>query len=93
MLLNDLISLKCLNRGSRYGSVVVLYTHIGELTLDGEALFFHESVAGAFSRAGFVVASGRRLLGLIQLLGIFNILRNTVERCELCCGGKGQAWE
>merc|ERR1711966_115843 len=27
---------------SRYGSVVVIYTHIGELTLDGDLITFHE---------------------------------------------------
>jgi hypothetical protein len=35
---------------SRYGSLVVVYTHVGELTLDGEALFFHETLAGAFAQ-------------------------------------------
>jgi len=32
-------------KNSRYGSVVVLYTHVGELTLDGEAIVFEESIA------------------------------------------------
>jgi hypothetical protein len=46
---------------------------VGELTLDGEAIFFHETLAGAFSRAGFVVDStGRRLLGVIDVIGLFN---------------------
>jgi hypothetical protein len=33
----------------------VIYTRVGEIALDGEALFFHETLAGAFSRAGFQV--------------------------------------
>ena len=60
---------------SRYGSVVVIFTHIGELTLDGDAMFFHESIAGAFSRAGLRVDSnGRRLLGIVEIIGMFNLL-------------------
>ena len=63
--------------GSRHGSVVVLFTHIGELTLDGEAMFFHESIAGAFSRAGLKVdANGRRLLGIVEIIGLFNLLES-----------------
>jgi hypothetical protein len=59
---------------SRFGSLVVVYTHVGELTLDGEAIYFHESLAGAFSRAGFVVdSSGRRLLGVLDVIGMFNM--------------------
>jgi len=61
---------------SRYNSVVVLYTHIGEIQLDGEDIFFHERAAGAFSQAGFRVVSGvgnnRRLLGLVEVIGVFN---------------------
>ena len=61
--------------GSRHGSLVVVYTHAGELTLDGEAVSFHETLAGAFSRAGFRVDSaGRRLLGVIEVLGLFNAI-------------------
>ena len=42
--------------GSRHGSVVVLYTHIGEIQLDGEDIYFYEHVAGAFSNAGVLCA-------------------------------------
>ncbi len=52
---------------------MALYTHIGEIQLDGEDLFFHERIAGAFADAGFRVVAGvgnnRRLLGLIQVRG------------------------
>jgi hypothetical protein len=60
---------------SRLGSLVVIYTHVGEITLDGEAIFFHETLAGAFSRAGFIIDStGRRLLGVIEVIGMFNFI-------------------
>lgn len=42
-------------------------------------VFFEESVAGAFSRAGFTVSGGRRLLGLIEVLGMFNVLKQAAE--------------
>jgi len=63
--------------GARFGSVVVIFTHIGELTLDGDAMFFHESIAGAFSRAGLKVdTNGRRLLGIVEIIGLFNLLES-----------------
>jgi len=43
-------------QSSRYGSVIVIYTHVGELTLDGEAINFHESLKGAFTRAGSLLS-------------------------------------
>ena len=54
----------------------MLYTHLGEITVDGEAVFFEESLKGAFSRAGLSVdqASGRRLLGIVEIIGFFNKL-------------------
>jgi len=57
---------------SRHGTVLVLYTHLGEITLDGTAVSFQESMAGTFSRAGLMVdqSSNRRLLGVNQVLGI-----------------------
>ena len=65
---------------SRYGSVVVLYTHIGELTLDGDGIFFEEAVQGAFRRAGLRVdANGRRLLGVTRVVGLFNLLESAFE--------------
>jgi len=42
---------------SRHGTVLVLYTLIGEITLDGTAVLFQESMEGTFSRAGaFLIA-------------------------------------
>jgi hypothetical protein len=37
---------------SRHGTVLVLYTFIGEITLDGTAVIFQESMEGTFTRAG-----------------------------------------
>ena len=42
--------------GSRHKTIVVLYTHIGEIQLDGEDIYFFERVAGAFSNAGLLCA-------------------------------------
>jgi len=65
---------------SRYGSVIVIYTHVGELTLDGEAINFHESLKGAFTRAGLQVdKNGRRLLGVSKVIGLFNLLGSAFE--------------
>ena len=67
-------------KNSRYGSVVVLYTHVGELTLDGEAIVFEEALAGAFQRAGLRVDNnGRRLLGVTKVVGLFNLLESAFE--------------
>ena len=48
------------------------------LYIDGEAIYFEERIAGAFSRAGFEVDphQGRRLLGVVEMLGLFNALRS-----------------
>jgi hypothetical protein len=56
---------------SRHGTVVVLYTHLGEITLDGTAVSFHESIAGAFSRAGLTIdqSTNRRLVGAAKVIG------------------------
>ena len=65
---------------SRHGTVVVIYTHLGEITLDGDALSFHEALSGAFSRAGFVIdANGRRLLGVVEMLGFFKMIRSAAN--------------
>jgi hypothetical protein len=65
---------------SRHGTVVVIYTHLGEITLDGEAVSFHETLSGAFSRAGFTIdANGRRLLGVVEMLGLFKLIRSAAN--------------
>lgn len=71
-------------QASRHGSVVVLYTHVGELTLDGEGIMFEESIQGAFKRAGLRVdKNGRRLLGVTQVVGLFNLLESAFEGAGL----------
>jgi hypothetical protein len=65
---------------SRHGTVVVIYTPLGEITLDGDALSFHEALSGAFSRAGFIIdANGRRLLGVVEMLGFFKMIRSAAN--------------
>jgi hypothetical protein len=72
---------------SRHGTVVVIYTHLGEITLDGEAISFHETLSGAFSRAGFAIdANGRRLLGVVEMLGLFKLIRSAANSSA---GGAG----
>mmetsp|Transcript_42092 Transcript_42092/g.95926 ORF Transcript_42092/g.95926 Transcript_42092/m.95926 type:complete len:1311 (+) Transcript_42092:667-4599(+) len=65
---------------SRYGDVVIIYTHLGEITLDGSALYFHERIAHTFSRAGFAVdqSTNRRLLGAAEVLGMFKKINAAV---------------
>jgi hypothetical protein len=61
---------------------VVIYTHMGEITLDGSSLIFHEVLKSTFSRAGFSVdqASGRRLIGVVEILGLFNKINKLREQ-------------
>lgn len=64
------------NLHSKFGSVIVVYTFIGDLTLDGSDMTFNERVAGAFAGAGFKLSgSRRRLQGVVSLLGFFDILK------------------
>jgi len=57
-----------------HGSIVVMYSHIGQIELDGSIMTFQESMAGAFSDAGFEVhpEERRRLMGAFELVGLFN---------------------
>jgi hypothetical protein len=76
---------------SRHGTVVVVYTHLGEIILDGEAVSFHETLSGAFSRAGFAIdTNGRRLLGVVEMLGIFKFIRSAANfNSSATAGGAG----
>ena len=75
---------------SRHGTVVVVYTHLGEITLDGEAVSFHETLSGAFSRAGFAIdTNGRRLLGVVEMLGLFKLIRSAANASGSGGGGAG----
>ena len=67
---------------------MVIYTHLGEITLDGEAVSFHETLSGAFSRAGFRIdANGRRLLGVVEMLGLFKLIRSAANLNTSAGGG------
>ena len=60
--------------------MVVLYTPVGELNLDGEGIFFHETVKGEFTRTGSTVdVNGRRLLGVTQVIGLFDLREYAFE--------------
>ncbi len=68
--------------------MVVIYTHLGEITLDGEAVSFHEALNGAFSRAGFAIdTNGRRLLGVVEMLGLFKLIRAAATLNTSAAGG------
>ena len=57
-----------------HGSFVQLHSTIGIITLDGDVMTFSDSSStGVFSAAQFeVTGSGRRLAGIIYLIGFFN---------------------
>jgi len=68
---------------SKCGTVVVIYTFIGDMTIDGGQLTFNERVAGAFQNAGFAVdQSRRRLMGAIDLIGFFDMLVATTDYAQ-----------
>jgi hypothetical protein len=62
---------------SIHGSVVVFYTGLGQVELDGEEMTFDESVAGAFTRAGFDV----------------NNITEPIERRRRSGAGRGEGLE
>lgn len=66
---------------ARHGSVLVLYTHLGEITLDGIAVGFQERIADTFSRAGLRVdaTTKRRLLGVVEVVGVFNTINRALR--------------
>jgi hypothetical protein len=57
-----------------HGSFVKLHSTIGIITLDGDLMTFSDSSStGVFAAAQFeVTSSGRRLAGIIYLIGFFN---------------------
>ena len=66
---------------ARHGSVLVLYTHLGVIILDGTAVMFEERLANTFSRAGLQVdpSTNRRLLGVVDVLGMFNMINRAAK--------------
>jgi hypothetical protein len=85
---------------SRCGNVVVLYTGPGQVQFDGVAMSFTETVAGAFSRAGFHVTARRRgrraepddatafsLQSAADVMGQFRFLADSnLDLTKLTCG-------
>jgi len=64
---------------STHGSIIVIYTHGGEVSLDGASVSFSERLEDTFSRAGFTSVhtpgtSKRRLLETVDIVGTFNAL-------------------
>jgi len=67
--------------GSRHGTVIVIFTFIGDITLDGTDMTFKERVAGAFEDAGFELEpSRRRLMGVTELVGFFNLMQDMMDQ-------------
>ena len=60
----------------QFGSVVMILTHAGTITLDGRNMEFQEGLSPIFEAAGFAVApTRRRLLDVgTSLVGFFNYL-------------------
>lgn len=50
---NVLATARYKNKASRCGTIVVIYTHLGEVTLDGEDIYFEERIQDSFTAAGF----------------------------------------
>lgn len=61
-------------KASLYGTVVILITPIGRITIDGEAMSFSNDVGDVFAEAGFNTAAegSRRLLNFYELIALFN---------------------
>ncbi|XRB25176.1 hypothetical protein RI054_42g150340 [Pseudoscourfieldia marina] len=60
---------------SVHGTVVVLITPIGRITLDAQGIEFESNVGDILKEAGFTVdAGGRRLHGLYELSAFFNAI-------------------
>ncbi|MCP4742272.1 MAG: hypothetical protein GY871_08615, partial [Actinomycetales bacterium] len=67
---------------SLHGTVVVIVTQVGTVTIDGSELAFEDSVAPFFSKAGFSVSStGRRLQGLYKVAGFLNSIESIEDGC------------
>ena len=67
---------------SLHGTVVVIVTQVGTVTIDGSELAFEDSVAPFFSKAGFSVSStGRRLQGLYKVAAFLNSIESIEDGC------------
>ena len=67
---------------SFYGTVVVIITHIGRITIDGETLSYVDDIGHMFAEAGFdVELSSRRLLGTLEMIAILNAVPAEAYEC------------
>ena len=58
------------------GSLVIIVTAVGQITLEGTQMTFENEVGSYFAKAGFEVAnSGRRLAGLNEIIAVFSSLK------------------
>merc|ERR1711871_377614 len=58
------------------GSLVIIVTAVGQITLEGTQMTFENEVGNYFAKAGFSVASsGRRLAGLTEIIAVFSSLK------------------
>jgi hypothetical protein len=58
------------------GSLVIIVTAVGQVTLDGTQMTFENDVGNYFAKAGFSVeSSGRRLAGLAEIIAVFASLK------------------
>ena len=77
---------------SCHGSVVRVLTAVGTVTLDGKDIVFGADIDDAlFREAGFVLSTegaGKRLLGVYELLGLFNLLSGLEVTNPPCRGDK-----
>jgi hypothetical protein len=60
------------------GSFVKIITYAGFITLDGTEMTFEETAGHVFSEAGFSVVNGRKLLGIYELIGLFNSIEEWI---------------
>jgi hypothetical protein len=88
--MNVLATARYSNKASRCGTIVVVFTHLGQITLDGTDIYFEERIAHAFTAAGFTTSileysnfGGRRRLNAAAMLtGLFNAVADMKEaRC------------
>ena len=73
-------------RDSHCGSVLILVTHLGRITLDGEDMGFDDDVGAVFAEAGFGISNNdngpsyrRRLAEGAAVVGLFNFVAGQEE--------------
>jgi hypothetical protein len=75
------------NRGVKCGSLVKLFTAPGAVILDGDQMTFDDKLGPVFQEAGFQMSShssGRRMLQMAELVGIFNLVAKLDDQGGSC---------